>query len=193
MTNTRNPIDYFSEHERTDLTGMASWLRGIGIALLVAGLLAVLLPHIATWAVNIMVAAILLVSGVMHLAHAFSLRRWRTITWEGLTALVFLAAGLLFAVFPISGVLTLTLLLGGFFLVVGLLKSQAALAWRPRPGWGLMLTTGILSLILGMLVILGLPGTATWAIGLILGIDLFFTGLALTALGARLKHIGAQY
>ena len=53
--------------------------------------------------------------------------------------------------------------------------------------WGWMLASGILDIVLGVLLILGLPGTALWAIGLLLGLNLLFGGwaLILMALHAR--------
>lgn len=187
--NYQDILVHFSERERNDLAQMAKWFRGIGAAMLILGILAVILPHMATLTVQILVAVILLVSGAMHLAHAFYVRRWRSVTWEVLVAVVFLFTGLLFSAYPLSGIFALTLLLGGFFLIVGVLKTQAALSWRRRPGWILLLAAGLLSMLLGILLILGLPGTAVWAIGLILGIDLVVSGIALWTLGSRVRAL----
>ncbi len=188
MTN-QDFIIYFSEREQNDLSGMAKWFRRIGLTLLLLGVLSVVLPYVATLAVNILVAVVLLVAGVTQLAHAINVRKWRAITWEMLTALVFLITGGLFVFYPWSGMLALTMLLGIFFLVIGAFKILFSLAWRMRPGWGWILAAGILSLLLGFLVISGLPATAVWVIGLILGIDLIFSGIALMALGSKIKGI----
>jgi uncharacterized membrane protein HdeD (DUF308 family) len=125
----------------------------------------------------------------MYLAHAFQVRKWRNITWEVLTAALFFLTGILFLANPFSGALALTVLLGLFFLIHGSFKVLFAMAWRHRPGWGWILASGSLSLILGIMVILGLPGTAVWFIGLILGIDLIFTGITSMTLGSKLKRV----
>jgi uncharacterized membrane protein HdeD (DUF308 family) len=153
------------------------------------GILAVILPHIATLAVQIFVGIILIISGIMYIAHALQVRKWRNILWEIFTAVLFLLTGILFLSYPFSGALAMTILLGIFFLIHGSLKIPLALAWRRRPGWGWILASAIFSIMLGIMVILGLPGTAVWLIGLLLGIDLIFAGLSSIALGSKLKNI----
>jgi len=187
--NSQNVMIHFSEQERENLTDMSRWFKGIGIAVLTIGILAVILPHIATLAVEILVGIVLIVGGVMYLAHAFQVSKWHNITWEVFTAALFLLTGILFLANPFSGALALTVLLGLFFLIHGGFKVLFAMAWRRRPGWGWILASGSLSLILGIMVILGLPGTAVWLIGLILGIDLIFTGITSMNLGYKLKNI----
>lgn len=189
--NSQNVIIYFSESEQKGLTGMARWLKGVGTGLSLLGLLSIVVPYIATLTVNILVAVVLLVSGGMHLTYALRMRKWRATTWELPTALVFLVTGFLFAVYPQSGAFALTVFLGVFFMILGLFKIMLALAWRMRPGWGMIVLAGTLSMLLGLLMIGGLPATAAWAIGLILGIDLVFTGATLIALGIKVKTLAA--
>ena len=178
---------YFSERERGNFAGMSKWFKGIGLAILVAGILAVILPYMAALTLEILLGIILLITGIMHLVHALQVRKWRSITWEVVIAVLFLLTGILFLVYPFSGVVALTIVLGVFFLIQGGFKIPLALSWRPRIGWGWILASGIISAILGLVVLVGLPGTAVWAIGLILGIDLIFTGLTLMTLGSKMK------
>ena len=147
------------------------------------------LPYVATLTINILVGVVLLLTGILHLAHAIQVRKWRSITWEVLVAVLFLLIGILFLVYPAGGIVALTILLGIFFLVYAAFKIPLALSWKPRPGWGWLLTSGILSALLGLLVLIGLPGTAAWAIGLILGIDLIFSGITLLALSSKMKGL----
>lgn len=183
---------YFTDREQKDFVNMSKWFRGVGIALLIIGILAVMLPYIATMTVQMLVAVILILSGILHIAHAFTVRKWRNITWELLFAVLFLFTGLLFVAYPMSGAFALTMMLGLFFLVLGIFQIFSAMAWRQRPGWGWLLTGGALSIILGIIVITGLPGTALWSIGLILGIDLIFSGFTLIMIGAHLKNLSGR-
>ncbi len=185
----QSAVMYFSERERSDFPGMSKWFKGIGIAVLIMGILAVILPYVATLTINILVGIVLLITGILHLAHAIQVRKWRSITWEVLVAVLFLLIGILFLVYPAGGIVALTILLGIFFLVYAAFKIPLAMSWKPRPGWGWLLISGILSALLGLLVLIGLPGTATWAIGLILGIDLIFSGITLLALGSKMKGL----
>jgi uncharacterized membrane protein HdeD (DUF308 family) len=168
---------------------MSKWFRWIGLALLVIGILAVILPYVAALTVNILVGIVLLIAGVLHLAHVMQVRKWRSVTWEGLLSILFLLVGILFLAYPFSGILALTIVLSLFFLLHAGFKIPLAMNWKPRPGWGWFLSSGILSAILGLLILLGLPGSAVWAIGLILGIDLLFTGVTLLALGSKMKGL----
>lgn len=183
---------YFTDREQKDFESMSKWFRGMGIGILVIGILAVILPHIATLTVQMLVAVILILSGILHIAHAFTVRKWRDITWELLFAILFLFTGLLFVAYPMSGAFALTVMLGLFFLILGIIQILSAMTWRQRPGWGWMLTGGVLSIILGIIVITGLPGTALWSIGLILGIDLIFSGFTLIMIGNHLKNLSGH-
>lgn len=190
--NSQELTIYFTDQEQKDFVNMSKWFRGMGIGILIIGILAVILPYIATLTVQMMIAVILILSGILHMAHAFTIRKWRNITWEALLAVLFLFTGLLFVAFPMSGAFALTLMLGLFFLILGIIQIQTTLAWRPRPGWGWLLTGGTLSIILGIIVIMGLPGTALWSIGLILGIDLIFSGFTLIMIGNNLKNLSGH-
>ena len=99
---------------------MARWFKIIGAAMLIIGLLAVILPHIATLTVQILIGVILLVAGVLNGAHALTIRKWRSVTWEMLLTALFLIAGLLFITYPMSGAFALTVILGIFFLILGI-------------------------------------------------------------------------
>lgn len=187
--NTQSLTVCFTEPERSNLGAMAKWFKIIGVAMLIIGLLAVILPHIATITVQILIGVVLLISGILNMAHAITIRKWRSVTWEFLLSVLFLITGLAFIIYPISGAFALTLILSLFFLILGILKFQSSLAWRERPGWVWILFSGLLSILLGVIIIMGLPGTALWAIGLILGIDLIFSGIVLIIVGSRLTSL----
>lgn len=104
-------------------------------------------------------------------------------------AMVFLITGLVFVVYPLSGAVVLTLFLGIFFLVIGICKLLLSFFWKMRPGWKWLFFAGVFSLFLGLLVIFGLPGTAVWAVGLMLGIDLILFGITLIALGVKMNSV----
>ncbi|MCJ8498995.1 HdeD family acid-resistance protein [Desulfatitalea alkaliphila] len=179
----------FTEIERSNIGAMAKWFKTIGVVMVIIGLLAVILPHIATITVQILIGMVLLIAGVLNLTHANTIRKWRSVTWEILLSVLFLISGFAFIAYPIRGAFALTGILGIIFIFLGILKIQSALAWRDRPGWGWILFSGLMSILLGVIILIGLPGTALWAIGLILGIDLIFSGVALLAVGSRLTSL----
>jgi uncharacterized membrane protein HdeD (DUF308 family) len=105
------------------------------------------------------------------------------------SAILGIAAGVVLLRYPLSGMFSLTLILTVFFVIEGVASILYALEHkRELTGrWGWMLVSGIVDLILASIIFLGLPGTAAWAIGLLVGINMVFGGSALIAmaLGAR--------
>jgi uncharacterized membrane protein HdeD (DUF308 family) len=109
--------------------------------------------------------------------------------WSLISALLAIAAGLVLLVTPVSGAVSLTLLLIAFFVLEGILSIMYALEHRQQLSgrWEWMLISGIVDLILAVMIFIGLPGSAAWALGLLVGINMIFGGTALVmmALHAR--------
>jgi uncharacterized membrane protein HdeD (DUF308 family) len=160
-----------------------------GIALLILGSLAILAPVIASVAATVFFAWILLASGIIGLVATIRARRAPGFWWSLLSALLGIIAGAVLFGWPVQGTLSLTAVLIAFLLVEGALTIMYALEHRSRPSgrWGWMLASGILDVVLGILLLAGLPGTALWALGLLIGINMLFGGWALVfmALHAR--------
>ncbi|MCF8107178.1 MAG: DUF308 domain-containing protein [Desulfohalobiaceae bacterium] len=76
----QDALIYFSDQERGDFAGMSKWFKGIGLAILAAGILAVILFYAAALTLEILLGIVLLITGIMHLAHALQVRKWRSIT-----------------------------------------------------------------------------------------------------------------
>jgi uncharacterized membrane protein HdeD (DUF308 family) len=160
-----------------------------GIALVILGMLAVMAPTIASVAATVFFGWILLLSGVVGLIATLRARAAPGFGWSLLSALVGIVAGVLLLGWPLPGALSLTAVLIAFLLVEGGVSIMYALEHRSAPSgrWGWMLASGILDVVLGLLLLAGLPGTALWALGLLVGINMLFGGwaLILMALHAR--------
>jgi uncharacterized membrane protein HdeD (DUF308 family) len=160
-----------------------------GIVLLVLGAAAIFVPGVATLAISIFPGWLLIISGVVGLISTFWMRRAPAFWWSLISAILGIVAGGLLLGWPIGGVLSLTLVMIAFFWVEGVASILFALDHRRQLSgrWGWMLVSGIVDLILGVILLSGFPGTAAWAIGLLLGINLVFGGVALIsmALAAR--------
>ena len=91
----------------------------------------------------------------------------------------------------LSGVLSLTLILIMFFVIEGVASTMFALEHKRElsGGWGWMPASGIVDLILATIIFAGLPGTAAWAIGLLVGINMVFGGSALIAMALHAREI----
>ncbi|HTT40261.1 MAG TPA: DUF308 domain-containing protein [Burkholderiales bacterium] len=179
------------------LTGVlgAHWVLFLteGIALLVLGSLAILVPVVASVAATIFFGSLLLISGAVGTFSTLRAGRMPGFAWSLLSALVALAAGALLLWWPVQGTLSLTAVLIAFLLVDGTLTILYALDHRRALSgrWGWMLGSGILGIGLGVLLLVGLPGTALWALGLLVGIDMIFGGWALTLMSLQARHARA--
>jgi uncharacterized membrane protein HdeD (DUF308 family) len=165
-----------------------------GIVLVVLGLLAIVVPPIATLAVEILFGWLFLVSGILGLITTFWMRNAPGFWWSLLSAALGVAAGIVLLARPMSGVLTLTLILIVFFTIEGVASIMYALEHkRELTGrWGFMLASGIVDLIVAAIILMGLPGTAAWAIGLLVGINLVFGGSALIAMALHARDLGPR-
>jgi uncharacterized membrane protein HdeD (DUF308 family) len=152
------------------------WFLALGIVLIVVGMAAILFPLVSTIAAKIMLGWLFLIGGVFMVLHAFSSQGWQGFVWSLLIGILYLIAGGYLAFFPLTGLLTLAILLAALFLAEGVAEIIMAFRIRPHEGWGFMLLSGIAALAVGVMIALDLPGSATWALGLLVGINLLFSG-----------------
>jgi uncharacterized membrane protein HdeD (DUF308 family) len=189
--------DIHRMHQAVEQTLRDHWKLFLieGIVLVVLGLLAILIPPLATLGVTILIGWLFLISGVVGLVTTFMARNAPGFWWSLLSALVAIAAGLILLIYPLSGALTLTILLVAFFIIEGVVSIMYALEHKKELSgrWGWMLGSGIVDLVLAGLIFVGLPSTAAWAIGLLVGINLVFGGSAMIgmALQARASATGS--
>jgi uncharacterized membrane protein HdeD (DUF308 family) len=162
-----------------------------GIVLVILGLLAIALPPIATLAIEILIGWLFLVSGIVGLITTFWIRHAPGFWWSLVSAILGIAAGIVLLAWPVSGALSLTLILIVFFTIEGVASIMFALDHKRELSgrWGWMLASGIVDLILACIILAGLPGTAAWAIGLLVGINMVFGGSALIAMALHARDI----
>jgi uncharacterized membrane protein HdeD (DUF308 family) len=170
------------------------WFLSEGIVLVILGTLALMAPTIASVAATVFFGWILLLSGIVGLISTWRARKAPGFGWSLLSALVGIVAGLLLLAWPLSGTVSLTAVLIVFLVLEGGVSIMYALEHRGALSgqWGWMLASGILDVILGVLLFIGLPATALWALGLLVGINMLFGGwaLILMALHARPRAAG---
>jgi uncharacterized membrane protein HdeD (DUF308 family) len=154
-----------------------------GAVMVILGGLAVCAPMLATLFVDIYVGWLLLIAGVVGLIALISTHQMHAFVWSLVTAAVSVAVGALLIWKPVEGALSLTLVLTGFFIVEGVFQSSIAIAYRQvlAGTWGWMLTSGLSDLVLAAIIIGGWPGTAIWALGLLVGVNLLMSGCAVVA------------
>jgi uncharacterized membrane protein HdeD (DUF308 family) len=153
-----------------------------GVIMMILGVLAMIWPQISTLAVDIYLGWMFLLSGIVGLATMFLAPSVSAFLWSLLTAALSLVVGVLLLWHPVEGTVSLTLVLIAFFIAEGIFQIAAAVRYRDTfpDSWGWMVMSGIADLILAGLMISGWPGTAIWALGLIAGVNLISSGLAIT-------------
>ena len=110
--------------------------------------------------------------------------------WMLLTAALSLFVGIVLLWHLVEGAASLTLVLIAFFIVEGVFQIVASLSYRDifPSQWGWMLASGIIDLVLAGIIFAGLPESATWALGLLIGINLVFGGTAMIGMALAAKQ-----
>jgi len=160
-----------------------------GVVLLVLGATAVVLPPIATLAVTILFGWLFLVSGIVGLVTSFWMRHAPGFWWSLLSAVLGIVVGGMLLGSPLTGAFSLTLVLIAFFLIEGAVSIMFALEHKRELSgqWGWMLMSGIIDVGLAIMIFAGLPSTAAWAVGLLVGINMIFGGTALIAMALHAR------
>jgi uncharacterized membrane protein HdeD (DUF308 family) len=191
MTMNQPNIEQFQRAVATSLH--EHWMMFLieGIVLVVLGLIAIALPMIATLAVDFLIGWLFLVSGIVGLIATFWMRQAPGFWWSLASAALGVAAGLVLLARPASGVLSLTLILILFFTMEGVASIMYALEHKRELSgrWGFMLASGIVDLIVAVIILAGLPGTAAWAIGVLVGINMVFGGSALIGVAMHARAL----
>jgi len=161
-----------------------------GVVLIVLGAIAVVIPPLATLAVTILFGWLFLVSGVIGLFTTFWMRQAPGFWWSLVSAALGVLVGASLLAMPLSGAFSLTVVLVAFFIIEGVATIMFALDHkRELTGrWGWMLFSGIVDLALSVMILAGLPSTAAWAIGLLVGINMIFGGSALIAMALHARN-----
>jgi uncharacterized membrane protein HdeD (DUF308 family) len=163
-----------------------------GIVLVVLGVLAILVPMVASIAVAILIGWLFFISGVVGLITTFMMRNAPGFWWSLLSAVLGIIAGIILFGWPILGAISLTLVLTAFFIIEGVASIMYALEHKKEltGRWAWMLVSGIVDLLLAFVILTGLPGTAVWALGLLVGINMLFGGTSLIAMALHARSSG---
>ncbi len=156
---------------------------GVGLLLEVLGIVAFALPWLSTLAVDLFVGWLLLLGGIARVVTLLRSRHWPGFWWSLASAILAIVIGIALVVHPLVGALTLTMVLGVVFFVEGVTSIAAGFDYRHHVhNWGWLLFSGFIDLLLVYLIWSGWPGTAVWAIGVLVGAYLFMSGLSLVML-----------
>lgn len=153
------------------------WQLFWGVLLIVAGVLALLMPAVAALATALVFGWLLLFSGVFEIVYAFQTRHLDGFGWRLASGILTLVLGVAIVFLPVAGIASLALLVGAFLFAAGIARTGLALRLRPRKGWGWVLFDGLLSIAVSILVAIGWPASSIGLVGFLTGFTLVFNGL----------------
>ena len=153
------------------------WLLALGLVQIIAGSIAITVPLIASLTAVAIFGALLIMTGIMQLVHAFQVRSWPRSVWYGLGGVLYGIAGIAVVAHPLGGALTLAILIAILCFADGTLRIAFGMTVRPVVGWGWLVAAGLGSIVVGVILLVGWPATALWATGLLLGVNLIFNGI----------------
>jgi uncharacterized membrane protein HdeD (DUF308 family) len=156
-------------------------LMAVGVLAIAVGCVAIVVPAVASVATAIFIGWILIIAGAFLVAGAFAAQTIGSVVLRLIWAFLTVLVGIYLIVEPDSGTLTLTLVLGLYFLFMGITRTAVAFTARGRQSAGLIGLSGIAGLLIGILILAEFPSSADWAIGLLVGIDLIFAGWTLVS------------
>ncbi|HLW86889.1 MAG TPA: DUF308 domain-containing protein [Terriglobales bacterium] len=160
-----------------------------GVLLIVFGMLAVGSPFLAAVAVNVVIAWLIVLAGVVHLTLAFSAHGAGSVTWKLLVGLAYLFFGGYLILHPVLAVASLTLVLGSLFLIEGVLDIVLFFKMRTMRGASWVLIDGIITLLLGLLIYAQWPTSSSWAIGTLVGISMIISGLTRVMMSLAVRKV----
>jgi len=183
-----SPIPGFAPHDASGLKRVWAWFLVLGILEIILGTIAIGSTFFATLVTVVFFGWLLLFGGVLSAVHAFWRKRWRGFFVDLIIGLLYIVAGFFMVEEPLAAAASLTLLIAAFLLMGGIFRIVVALSGHLEH-WGWVLLNGVITVALGVMIWRQWPSSATWVIGLFIGIELIFYGwsqvmLALIARGA---------
>ena len=185
-----------TELMETPVTGLLDGIRKnakltvtCGIILIVAGFLAIVSPLVAGLSITIMVGAMLAVSGIGQSFLAFKAGAFGKGLMVFIVGVLMAIAGFYMMSQPVAGLASLTLILMVYLLATGLLEIVVAFQLKPATGWGVELFNGIVTLLLGIMLWRQFPLSGVWAVGILFGIKMIFSGGAFVLIGRTVKQV----
>lgn len=166
---------------------LSGWFLALGILFVLFGFVMIMFPVAGTFSLEILLGLLLLFLGIAQIVMAFTTRKWGGFLFALLGGVISAIVGLLLLVYPLSAVIALTLLLGIYLLVQGVVKIAMAMSIKAGHSGNWLLFDGAITLLLGILIMMAWPIDAAWVMGLLFGISLFFSGISFLMLSSVVR------
>ena len=169
----------------------AAILIVLGIGMVLLGILAMGAPLITGVAVGLLVGVFIIAGGLAQAAYASRAKSWGSGIAGVVLGALSIFCGILMLGHPLFGLAFLTLVLAVYFIVDGVFEIAFAFKLKPLNGWGWTLISGVVSLLLGILIWQQWPLSGAWAVGLLVGVNILFSGWSMIALGTAARRMAS--
>jgi uncharacterized membrane protein HdeD (DUF308 family) len=166
-----------------------TWSIVLSVLMIIAGILAIASPYYAGLAITVVVGWLLLVSAVLHLVYAFRGGRATAVIWEILLAIVYALIGFYVLANPRIGLASLTFAIAFYLFVEAILEFALSYQLRNESGAGWILVDGIITMILAFLIWANWPNSSVWAVGVIVGVSMLFSGITRAMITSTVRRI----
>jgi uncharacterized membrane protein HdeD (DUF308 family) len=163
------------------------WSIALSVLMILAGILAIVVPVAAGIAVTVFIGWLLVFSGAAHLVFAWHTRTTGGFIWELLLGIAYILVGAYVLSHPVAGLASLTLALAIYLFAKGILELVLSFRLRPMAASTWLLLDGVITLILAILIWRSWPSSSPWVIGTLVGISMLFSGVSrlMLSMGAR--------
>lgn len=159
---------------------------------MIAGTVAVAFPFFTTIGAALTLSIVLLFAGTLTIVTSFITGRWSAFPVQLLMGILYFAIGLLMVESPLDSAVALTLVIAYFSIVGGAFRIGAALSLR-FSHWGWVLASGMVAILFGVIVLRHFPEAGLWLIGLMLGLDLIFSGVNWLMLSLAIRSLPSDH
>lgn len=159
-----------------ELRGRWGWFAALGVIMIIAGFIALMSVLMATVVSVLIVGVMMIASGIVEMIHGFQMKRWSRFFMWVLIGALYIVAGLMIIWNPLLAAGVLTLLVGVALVFAGIARIFLAMQMRSGAPWGWVLVSGIITVILGAVIILHWPVSSLYVLGIFLGVDLMIAG-----------------
>ncbi|MGO4716857.1 HdeD family acid-resistance protein [Bradyrhizobium sp. 2TAF24] len=164
------------------------WIVALGVVYLITGIIALGSVVMATVASVLVVGAMMIVAGVAEVIGAFQFKSWGKFLLWALLGVLYVIAGFVTFENPLLAAALLTLILGASLVASGIMRIVLAFSMKEQTPWGWVVVSGIITAVLGLLILARWPVSSLYILGMFLGIDLIFAGVSWISLGFGLRR-----
>jgi uncharacterized membrane protein HdeD (DUF308 family) len=189
MTNTSGTVaDPQARSDTAPLRAKSGWIIALGVVYLIAGFIALGSVAMATVASVLVVGVMMIIAGVAEVFSAFQIKSWGKFLLWALLGVLYIFAGFVTFENPLLAAVLLTLILGASLVASGIMRIFLGFSMKRETPWIWVVLSGVITLLLGVLILARWPVSSIYILGLFLGIDLIMAGVGWIGLGFGLRR-----